>query len=97
MARPRGRRSRAAGDYPGRNRDERHPAPGTSEVHVTIRTFEPDADLRRSVSERHQSAESPGTSGTAESAGGITAADRVRLQPGRPDLLVHAPQQQPDI
>ena len=90
VAGPRGRRSGAAGHHSDRNRDERHPAPGASAVHVAVRPLQRDADLRRRIRERLEPAEGAGAAVAGHPARESAAADRHRLEPGRPDLLVHA-------
>ncbi len=90
VARPRRRRSGAAGHHPARNRDERHPAPGASALHFAVRPLQPDADLRRRIRQRLEPPEGAGAALAGQPAERLAAADRLRLQPGRPDLLVHA-------
>ncbi len=70
--------------------DERNSAPRASALVFRLRPFQRDADLRRRIGQRLESPESAGAALAGHAAGQSAAADRLRLQPGRPDLLVHA-------
>ena len=78
--------------------DERNPASGAPALRfVSVRAFQRDADLRRRIGERLESRESSGAAFPGHSAARSAAADGHRLEPGRPDLLVHAAQHQPAV
>ena len=62
-----------------------------------LRALRPEADLRRRHGQRLEPREGAGASGAGHAAAGRLAADGHRLEPGGPDLLLHAAQHQSAI
>ena len=64
----------------------------SSAVDFPVRPFQRDADLRRRFGRRLESRQGARAALAGHAAGRRAAADGRRLQPGRPDLFLHAAQ-----
>src|SRR5215467_8893307 len=89
--------SGTAGHDTDRNRDERSAAPGASAVYLAFWVVERDAHLRRSVRERLEPPEGPGTALAGHTSSESAASDWHRLEPCRPDLLFHAEEHESQV
>ena len=64
---------------------------------VSLRALRPEADFRRRRGERLEPRESPGAAFAGHVAHGRGSTDGNRLEPGRPNLLLHAAQHEPGV
>ena len=97
VARPLRRRDRAPGHRARRNPDGRHPSPRPSALHHARRPLQPHADLRRRLHQRHESRARARAPQPGHPARQPQSPDGHRLEPRRPDLLVHPRKHQPRL
>ena len=97
MAGDLGRTDRAAGDHSAGNRHERDSGRGASALLLAVRLVGREADLRRRIGQRLESRAGAGAAGAGHLAARRDAADGDRLEPGRPDLFLHAAEHQSQI
>src|ERR1039457_2253855 len=97
MAGPFRGRSGTAGHDSDRNSNERNAASYLSAIRVHFWPVLRDHDLRRQFRERLEPAEGPGKAYAGHSAARTPASNRLGLEPGWTDLLVHAEKYQPSL
>src|ERR1017187_5610711 len=86
-----------AGDDSDRNSDERNSASCLSSIRVHFRAVLCDHDIRRQFAERLEPAACTGKAHPGHSTARPPASNRHGLEPGGPDLLVHAEKYQPSL